>query len=273
MTERRLHISFLIVSAVTFTLSAQSVTTARIQLERPELRRFFSTFKAEGTFVLYVLHTDSCIRYNPGRAKTRFLPASTYKIFNTMAALEAGSIPNDSTVLKWDGVMRSVPGWNQDQNMRTAFRNSTVWFYQELARRTGEKRLQEMMRRENYGNADVSGGVDAFWLNGGLRISANEQIDFLTKLHRRVLNFPKEAQNIVHNIMLLEQNPGYTLRGKTGWTEDGEKQLGWIVGFVERADEAYVFALNLESPDPDFPMVKARIEILKGVLRNLGVIE
>lgn len=271
--EKRMKLSLFLLCAAAFSLPAQSVKTARIQLERPELRRFFSAYKAEGTFVLFAINADSCIRYNPSRAKVRFLPASTYKIFNTMAALEAGSIPNDSAVLKWDGVERSVGGWNSDQDMRTAFRNSTVWFYQELARRTGNDRLQKMMEREHYGNADSSGGVDMFWLKGGLRISADEQIDFLTKLYHRTLGFPGWAQDVAFRIMLLEERPGCMLRGKTGWTEQNGNQLGWFVGFVERKDETFVFALNLESPDPDFPMREARIEILKGVLEEFGLME
>ena len=271
MNHRRYSLFLFLLSISSISLLAQSVTTARVQRERPDLRRFFSAFNAEGTFVLYAINADSCIRYTPDRAKVRFLPASTYKIFNTMAALDAGSIPDDSTVLKWDRVKRSVSAWNQDQDMRTAFRNSTVWFYQELARRTGEKRLRDMMKREQYGNANDSGGVDMFWLTGGLRISANEQIDCLTKLHHRTLGFSGRAQDIVCSMMLLEKKDHHTLRGKTGWTEQDGNQIGWFVGFVERKDETYVYALNLGSPDPDFPMREARVEILKGVLKELGV--
>ncbi len=253
--------------------AAQSVHSARVQTERPDLRKFFSEYDAKGTFVLYALNTDSCIRYNPERARTRFIPASTFKIFNTMAALEAGSIPDDSTILKWDGIQRFIPAWNRDQDMRSAFRNSTVWFYQELARRTGEERLKKMMEREQYGNSDVSGGVDRFWLNGGLRISADEQIDFLTKLYRRTLHFPKRTQDVVFRIMILEENPNYTLRGKTGWSEQDGNQIGWFVGFVTRKSETFVYALNLESSNPDFPMSEARKTILRGILEELRVAE
>ena len=273
MMGRQQCLSFILLASFAFPLAAQSVTAARVQVERPDLRRFFAGSRAEGTFVLYAVKADSCIRYNPGRAKARFLPASTYKIFNTMAALESGSIPSDSTVLKWDGIERPVQGWNQDQDMRTAFRNSTVWFYQELARRTGEDRLRAMMKREHYGNAEVSGGVDMFWLNGGLRISADEQVDFLVKLNARSLGFPLWTQDLTFRIMRLEETPRYTLRGKTGWTEQDGHQIGWLVGFVELNHETFVYALNLESPDPDFPMQTARMKILRGVLKEVGILE
>jgi beta-lactamase class D len=73
--------------------------------------------------------------------------------------------------------------------------------------------------------------------------------------------------------MLLEKRPDYALRGKTGWTDQNEIQIGWFVGFVERNDETYAYALNLESLDSHFPMREARLEILKGVLKELGVFE
>ncbi len=266
----RIHLLlFCVLVGSAMPLSGQSVKTAGVQQERADLRRHFADYKATGTFVLYAVKADSCIRYNPERAKRRFLPASTFKIFNTMAALEAGSIPDDTTILRWDRIDRPVSGWNQDQDMRMAFRNSTVWFYQELARRTGEERLREMMEREHYGNANVSGGVELFWLNGGLRISADEQVDFLVKLYRHDLSFPMRAQEIVRKIMFLEEKSGSILRGKTGWTEQDGNQIGWLVGFVERKDETFVYALNLESPDPNFPMREARENILKGILAEL----
>ena len=73
--------------------------------------------------------------------------------------------------------------------------------------------------------------------------------------------------------MFLEERSGSTLRGKTGWTEQDGNQIGWFVGFVERKDEVYVYALNLESPDPDFPMRNAREGILRGILGELHLFE
>lgn len=252
-------------------LTTLVVTTVSSGQERFDLERFFSEEKAEGTFLLHALNSDTWVRYNQERAKIPYLPASTFKIFNTMAALEAGAIANNSTILKWDGRKRVVETWNHDQNMAEAFRNSTVWFYQELARRIGGKRMRAMLEREHYGNADPSGGTDAFWLIGGLRISAEEQVDFLTRLWRRELGFPKSAQETALRIMIMEKDPAYVLRGKTGWTEWNGNQLGWYVGYVERGGEVYVYALNLESSDPDFPMRQARERILRGILNKLSL--
>ena len=78
-----------------------------------------------------------------------------------------------------DGVKRDFDGWNQDQTLRSSMRHSTVWVYQQFAREIGEVREKEYLTRIQYGNADLSGGVDRFWLDGALRISAMEQVDFL----------------------------------------------------------------------------------------------
>ena len=83
-------------------------------------------------------------------------------------------------------------------------RHSTVWVYQQFAREIGEVREKEYLTRIQYGNADLSGGVDRFWLDGALRISAMEQVDFLRKLYRNELPFKVEHQRLVKDIMIVE---------------------------------------------------------------------
>jgi beta-lactamase class D len=239
--------------------------------ERPELREHFDRFNATGTFVLLDAAHAAMTVYNPTRAAQRLLPASTFKIFNSLVALEAGIVGLDDTI-KWDGVERGVTLWNQDQRMRDAFQRSTVWFYQELARRVGERRMQSFLEREQYGNANLGGGIDQFWLTGDLRISAHEQIDFLERLHERELGFSSQVIDQVEELLGLERCPTYILRGKTGWTRQDGNQLGWLVGWVERNGELYYYAMNLESPDPRFPMIQARQKIVRGILREVGVL-
>ncbi len=64
-------------------------------------------------------------------------------------------------------------------------KHSVVWFYQEVARRIGAERMQAHLDALGYGNRDISGGIDKFWLTGGLRISPHEQIDFPAAAPRR----------------------------------------------------------------------------------------
>lgn len=259
----------------TLVLSATALLGQETHELLPDLGRFFDGFKAKGTFVLYDLEQNHWIRYNAERAHQRFLPASTFKIFNSLVALETGVIADENEIMRWDGVVRWNAAWNRDQTLRTAFQRSAVWVYQELARRIGERRMQEYLTREQYGNEDMSGGLDGFWLTGNIRISPDEQVQFLRKLFRGEVGFSARSVRIVKDIMLLEQSVEYTLRGKTGWAQppgDSVSNIGWLVGWVEQKDNVYFFAMNLESSDADFPMVKARLEILYGILRKLGVL-
>ena len=42
--------------------------------------------------------------------------------------------------------------------------------------------MQARLSRLGYGNADISSGLDSFWLGGSLRISPREQVALLARL-------------------------------------------------------------------------------------------
>lgn len=235
---------------------------------RPDFEKFFAKYGAEGCFVMYDLKEGSYVRYNPARCDEGFLPASTFKIFNSLVALETGVAPDEHMILRWDGVKRGG-AWDEDHDMRMAFKNSTVWYYKEIARRIGEKRMQYYIDREGYGNRNIGGGIDAFWLNGEMRITANQQIELLKKLHAGELGFSKRTMEIVRDIMEIEKTRKYTLRGKTGWAQGDFGNVGWLVGWVEKGDDVYFFATNISSTEEDFPMVEARKYVTYGILRSL----
>ena len=80
-----------------------------------------------------------------------YLPASTFKIVNSLIGLQTGKISNDSMVIKWDGVKRRVEEWNKDLTMYKAFRVSAVNYYQEVARRIGKDTMQYWLNSIKYG--------------------------------------------------------------------------------------------------------------------------
>ncbi len=249
--------------------------------ERAKWGKYFAAAKLKGTFLLYDLQADRYIGYNLARARQGYIPASTFKIFNSLAALEVGAVKNAEEVLPWDGKTRKIANWNQNQSMRDAFHYSTVWFYQEMARRVGYQCMGEFINAAGYGNHNIAGGVDRFWLDGELRISALEQIEFLVKLYRHQLPFSPRTIDMVKDIFIYEKTDQYVLRAKTGWglcvNDDGkrlpnceENGLGWWVGYLERDGKVYFFALNLDIiKDQD---AKMRIEIAKSILREMKLI-
>jgi beta-lactamase class D len=248
---------------------AQNSNDTLRSVEMPELSSYFKEYNVIGSFILYELNRDQYIRYNPERCRQEFLPASTFKILNSLIALETGVIKDENHTLKWDGTKRAVPAWNQDHNLKTAFQNSAVWYYQEIARQVGEARMKEYVTKAQYGNMDIAGGIDNFWLEGKLRITPEQQIDFLKKLYHGRLPFSERAMSLVKAIMLLEETPKYKLRGKTGWADS----IGWLVGYLEQGDNVYFYATNIESENPDNNFGKARYEITKNILRKMNLLE
>ena len=232
----------------------------------------FAAAGATGSFLLYDRNRDHYVRYRPERCRQGFLPASTFKIFNSLVGLETEVIADENFVIPWDGVKRRIDGWNEDQDLRTAIRRSTVPYYQELARRVGEEKMRFYLEREKYGNGDLSAGIDQFWLEGGFQVSQEDQIEFLKKLHAGDLAFSARSMEIVKRIILLRETDEFRLRGKTGWTWQGDLEIGWLVGWVERDDNVIFFATNLENLNEDFAMGPARKEVTYGILEDLGIL-
>lgn len=255
-------------SAIGKTVANQSITPQKQAnwQERPDFGKYFQQASVKGSFLLYDLNRNQYLVYNTKRANTRYVPASTFKIFNSLVALETGVVKDENEVIRWDGVKREISQWNQNHTMKTAIKVSAVWFYQELARRIGEKQMQNYINLTNYGNRDIGGGIDKFWLQGDLRISPKEQIDFLVKLHTNKLPFSPRAIAIVKNIITTEKTNNYVLRGKTGW----EKTVGWYVGYLERDGNTYVFATQLDIVQ--VKDTKARIEITRSILKDMRLL-
>jgi beta-lactamase class D OXA-50 len=76
------------------------------------------------------------------------------------------------------------------------------------------------------------------------------------------------AVSAVKEITLLEKTDTYELHGKTGWLFGTARQLGWWVGWIERENKVYPFALNIDmTKDGD---AAKRIPIGRDCLKALG---
>lgn len=206
-------------------------------------------------------------RNDAERCAERLSPWSTFKIPNSLISLELGTVRDTTEVTKWDGVVRERPEWNQDQNLMTAFLYSAVWYYQRLARETGEKRMYDYLHRIHYGNEDISGGIDHFWLGSSLRISADEQVDFLTRLLQGQLPLSTRTIDQLKEIMVVSRTRDTILRGKTGFGGPVGSRLNWFVGYLERGDNRYIFATNIEGRGVSDP--KDARHITEDILRQL----
>lgn len=238
--------------------------------DSPEVAKLFEHAGLRGTFVLYDAAANRFTGYQQVRAETRYIPASTFKIPNSVIGLAVGSVRSVDEVLPYGGKPQRFKEWEQDMGLRTAIRVSNVPVYQELARRTGLERMRESVAKLGYGNAQVGDVVDTFWLVGPLQISAVEQAEFLCRLAQDRLPVPKTAMAPVREIAQLERGDNWTLAGKTGWADTYDPDIGWWVGWVQKGERCYGFALNVDMPmEGD---AAKRIGLGKESLRVLGVL-
>jgi beta-lactamase class D len=225
----------------------------------------------QGTMVIMELPDGQPDRFKPAQAAKRLSPMSTFKIPNALIGLDTGVVSGPDHLLTWDGKARSRPTDNQNHTLHTAMQNSVVWYFQELATAVGPERMGQYLKAFDYGNQDISGGIDRFWLGSSLTISADEQVEFLSKLYTDGLPAQPRNQALVREMLKLKKGDNYQLSGKTGTRMAGGKTtLGWFVGHLARGDKSYVFACNIEAPDKATG-AKAR-EIAEQALRDKGLL-
>jgi beta-lactamase class D len=192
-----------------------------------------------------------------GDCAARLSPASTFKIPHALVALETGVVTTTS-VERWDGVTHGQQAeWNHDHTVVSALRPSVLWFFQRIAPRIGAERMTTWLERFEYGNHDVSGPITEYWINGRLRISPREQVQFLRRFYRGKLPITPAYIEAVRQG--LEQKPGTvqnalgvhrlkgdwrraTLNAKTGATSVTGLRVSWLVGELRSSGREYAFA-------------------------------
>lgn len=263
------HTNF-ILGIITFAIFSTANATKDIQWqENRAISALFTNAKLKGTFVLYDIKNDRFIGHNALRAKTRFIPFSTFKIPNSLIGLSIGVVKNVDDVFPYDGKPRWMKSWEKSMGLREAIKVSNLPVYQELARRIGHDRMETAIKQLNYGNANIGNIVDNFWLKGPLKISAIEQAQFLAKLAQGTLPFPADVQKTVQEITVQEQSESWTLHFKTG-----SGNIGWWVGWVNKGDDIYSFALNVDEKEDMLDIaerLKKRIDLGRASLKLLGI--
>ncbi len=271
-------------------LSLASCRRSRIH-DHPEWASVYKAYGINDAAIIIREHTHEAIHYyNQDGCTEPLPPASTFKIFNSLVALETGVAPDERLLIRWDSVVRSRPEWNQDLTLRDAFRASSPSHFQEVARRIGPADMKKALDTVQYGNRTIS-RIDSFWLDGSLRISADEQVGLMKKLYFHELPFSERSQRIVRSMMLWEDSTGHRLYYKTGWYQPpAGPQVLWVVGASERIEKVkeqkgamnesdirmypYFFAQVIKIPagDTSKDWGKLRIDALKAVLRKMEAI-
>jgi beta-lactamase class D len=231
---------------------AVPLTAGSVEVEN--VRDAFGEVK--GALVLRDCATGEETVFAEATADTAFGPCSTFKIWNSLIGLEEGIIAEpDDAFWTWDGEERFFAGWNADQTWRSAFAVSCVPAFQELARMIGTERMQAWLEKLDYGNRDMAGRPDAFWLPRAgqqtIMITPREQARMICRMLNGDLPVREESVAKLTGVMKLAETGRGTLYGKTGsglrGGESGPKSdvdfdMGWLVGFVESGGKKYAYA-------------------------------
>jgi beta-lactamase class D len=270
--HRRQALGLLAVASLLPSRSFADVAYPRGEI-REALAKHFADDGTQGTFVGYKVDDYLVISSDNTRSGEPMLPASTFKIPNSLIALETGVVEDpDKDVFKWDGITRPIEAWNRDHTMRSAIAASAVPVYQEIARRIGQERMQKYVDLLEYGNRDIGGGIDQFWLTGNLRIDPVQQVDFVDRLRRGVLPISKRSQDLVRDILPVTKVGDSTIRAKSGLlgAERGQASLGWMVGWAEKGSAQTVFALNMDCTETR--LVPERMALTIACLKDIEAI-
>lgn len=239
---------------------------------RTDLKQVIDSTGYEGCFVLLNVKTGKKIFVNHQRCLKQFSPASTFKIPNSLIALQTRAVSSIHDTIRYNGIEKPIEEWNRDHDLQSAFKYSVVWYYQDIANRIGDSTMKFWLDTlKDYGTMTRAGRIDNFWLDGSLVISALEQAVFLEKLYKGTLPFSKTTMDTVKQLMLIEDNPNYKLRGKTGAAL--QSKTGWFVGWVEKGEDAFIFATNISTKDSlDRQFLGTRVSLTKKLLNKLRVI-
>ena len=243
------------------------------------LKRYFDQERVNGCFGMFDNGRGEFNIYNLERFRdSTYLPASTFKIVNSLIGIQTGRMNDENDTIRWDGMESSNANCNHNLSMKEAFKYSCVPWFRELARRIGRDTMQHWLDTLGYGRRYdapvIKNNLDTFWLDNTVKVTADEQLGLVKKLYFDQLPFQNRAQRVVKTMMLRENNSNYKLSYKEGWGKmENGNSLGWMVGWIEENIHPYFFVLQIESADRNLDIPSARMQILKNILTHYGFME
>jgi beta-lactamase class D len=229
---------------------------------------------------------DQAFIYNLERCSRRMSPASTFKVFLSLAALESNVALDENLMIAWNKIPTGKPEWDKDMTMREALKVSSEPYFKELAKKMGAVEMQKWLDTIRYGNKRIGQNIESCWVNDTLLITPDEQVGFMKKLYFDKLPMSQRSQRIVRNMLLQEETAEHKLYFKTGTKLNGNRSLVWLVGFIERKEtqkgvvtkkeetnsRPYFFAMNYETAFDSLATREKRIEILKDILKERQIL-
>ena len=252
---------FLFVSLFLLALSSCTVNRAKVN---NDLKKYFDSAHVDGSFSFLNNQLADITVYNMKLDTQRLSPGTSFKILNTLIGVQTGKITNEKTAFTDTATNKSI-------TLKDAFNNSSVPYFQSLARQIGRDTMKFWIDSISYGNKNISGAVDSFWLNNSLKISPDEQLGLMSKIYFDQLPLQKYAQQIVESLMLQEDNTLYKLSYATGTGVDEKNNaFGWTLGWVEENRRVYFFVAYIKTPDKNVDLKATGVHISKSILKGMG---
>lgn len=217
-------------------------------------------------FMLQPLDGSAAFISDRAECAVRTAPASTFKIPHALIALDTGVITDPLAPVPWDGTKQNFAAWERDHSLDSAVKDSVLWFFRRTAGLIGRERMLQSLAKLGYAADSFEGDITAFWVNGDLAVSGEEQLRFLQKLVRYELPVKREHVDAVkaaflmpagkitnasgtHDFALKWPAP-LVVRAKTGNTNVRSERVSWLVGHIESKGKQYVFVARVRGQGP-----------------------
>lgn len=239
-----------------------------VKFQKIDLEDLFEGKNLSGQVLIYDESSNQYTSSDFDMARNKFIPASTFKIPNSIIGLETGAI-DENYIFKYDNQPRTYERWNKDLSLREAFQVSCVPCYQELARKIGVERMQAGLDSLAYPGMVVNKeSLETFWLTGESEISSLEQVDFLRRFITKQFNLKESTRETMLRVMARDTTAQGIRYAKTGWGEYQGKDLGWFVGYIQKPKNRIYFATLIirEEGFPEALFADERIRLTDEVL-------
>lgn len=229
--------------------------------------------KKEGCFVLYNMTEQKYeVEYNKALCTKEEAPSASFDYATTIIGIDLGVI-DENTKYEWDGERKLAKEWEHDHTLPTAIQSSVVWYFQKVAEKIGKDNYKKYLDKFEYGNKDVSGDINKFWLGSKatLKISAEEQVKFLNKLYSGKLDIKATTLDKTKKLFFLEARAGNEVSGKPGTGDNG---TGWFIGHIKSGGKEYAFATFISNEGKLFGMARVGLmakAITFSILKDAGL--
>ena len=132
-------------------ISSCTVNKAKIN---NDLKKYFDSSHVDGSFSFLNNQLGDIIVYNMKLDTQRLSPGTSFKILNTLIGVQTGKIIGENMVITNDSSV------NKGTTLKEAFNNSSVSYFQNIARQIGKDTMKFWVDSISYGNKNLGGPVD-----------------------------------------------------------------------------------------------------------------